>query len=90
MDPGDAASSNVYAFLRLDRSGRAIACVANLANRSWPGYRFGLPTAGTWRRLLDTDSAAVGGRDRSGPSAPATEHLPWDGMSESMVLDLPP
>jgi 1,4-alpha-glucan branching enzyme len=86
----DAASSNVYAFLRFDRSGRAIACVANLANRSWPGYRFGLPTAGTWRRLLDTDSTAVGGRDRSGSSAPATEHLPWDGMSESMVLDLPP
>jgi len=86
----DSASSNVYGFLRRDRSGRSIACIANLANRPWPGYRVGAPKAGTWQRILDTDAAAVGGRDRSGPSTVRTEHVPWDAMPESLVLDLPP
>jgi 1,4-alpha-glucan branching enzyme len=86
----DSARANVYAFLRFDPSGRTIACLANLANRPWPGYRFGLPIAGTWQRLLDTDAAALGGRDQSGPSEVTTEHVPWDGLSESIALDLPP
>jgi len=86
----DSASSNVYGFLRLDPQGRAIACLANMANQPWPGYRFGLPVTGTWQRILDTDSAAVGGRDRSGPSAVATERVPWDGFPDSVALDLPP
>ncbi len=86
----DAASSNVYAFLRFDPEGRAIACVANLANQPWPGYRFGVPAAGTWRRILDTDAAALGGYERSGASAVTTEHVPWDGLPESIALDLPP
>ncbi len=86
----DAASSNVYCFLRRDRSGRSVACIANLANQAWPGYRLGAPIPGTWQRILDTDAAAVGGRDRSGPSMVRTEHLPWDAMPESLLLDLPP
>ena len=86
----DAASNNVYAFLRRDRSGRTIACIANLANQAWPGYRLGAPTAGAWERILDTDASAVGGRDRSGPSTVRTEHVPWDAMPESLLLDLAP
>jgi len=86
----DSASSNVFGFLRFDAEGRAIACLANLANRPWPGYRFGLPTGGTWQRILDTDAAGVGGHDRSGPSEVRTEHLSWDGLPESVALDLPP
>ena len=90
MDPADSASSNVYAFLRFDSAGRSIACLANLANQLWPGYRFGLPVSGTWERILDTDAAALGGRDRSGPSSVTTEQLPWDGLPESVAVDLPP
>jgi len=86
----DSASSNVYAFLRFDPGGRAIACLANLANRPWPGYRFGLPVAGTWQRILDTDAAALGGRDQSGPSEVTTEHVPWDGLPDSVALNLAP
>jgi 1,4-alpha-glucan branching enzyme len=86
----DSASSNVFGFLRLDAEGRAIACLANLANQSWPAYRFGLPTAGTWTRILDTDAAGLGGRDRSGASEVKTEQLPWDGLPESVAVDLPP
>jgi 1,4-alpha-glucan branching enzyme len=86
----DSASRNVYGFLRFDPAGRAIACLANLANQAWPGYRFGMPSAGTWRRILDTDAAAVGGGERSGPSAVQTEPVPWDSFPQSIALDLAP
>ena len=86
----DSASSNVYGFLRVDAEGRAIACLANLANQPWRAYRFGLPTAGTWERILDTDAAGLGGHDRSGPSSMTAEPHPWDGLPASVALDLPP
>jgi len=86
----DSASSNVYGFVRFDPSGQAIACLANLANRPWSGYRFGMTSPGTWRRILDTDAAAVGGRERTGPSRVTTEPVPWDGLPQSVTLDLPP
>jgi 1,4-alpha-glucan branching enzyme len=86
----DSAAANVYGFLRFSPSGRALACVANLADRSWPGYRFGLPISGHWTPVLDTDAIAFGGRGRSGPAEPVTEPVPWDGFPQSVALDLPP
>src|SRR5262249_48827027 len=74
----DSASVNVSAFLRTAPDSRTVACVANLADRAWSGYRVGLPVAGEWTRVLDTDSAQFGGRGRSGPAAPTTEDVPWD------------
>ena len=46
--------------------------------------------AGPWQRLLDTDAAAFGGGDRSGPSVVTTEPVPWDGLPGSISIDLPP
>ena len=86
----DSASANVYGFLRFEPGGRAIACLANLANRPWPRYRFGVPISGTWQRILDTDAAAFGGSDRSGSSGVTTEPVPWDGLPASVAVDLPP
>ena len=86
----DSASVNVYAFLRAAPEARTLACIANLADRPWSGYRVGLPLAGEWTRVLDTDAVRFGGRGRSGPPAPTTEAVPWDGFPQSVLLDLPP
>ena len=80
----DDADHNLYAFARFDASGkRVVVCVANLADAAWSPYRVGLPRGGLWVELLDT----------AGPSrvgAIHTEPLPWNGLPQSVALDLAP
>ena len=62
IDAEDADQS-VLGFLRwsADRS-RVLACVANLTPLPRHDYRVGLPVAGRWKEVLNTDAGAYGGR----------------------------
>jgi 1,4-alpha-glucan branching enzyme len=78
----DDADHNVFAFAR-SAGDRVVVCVANLADRSWPAHRVGLPRAGRWIELFNT----------SGPSRAAavdTEAVPCHGFAQSAALDLTP
>jgi len=86
----DSASVNVYAFVRSAPEARSVACIANLADRAWSGYRVGVPLPGEWTLLLDTDEVTFGGRGRTAPARPVTEAVAWDGFPQSLLLDLPP
>src|SRR5258706_3950022 len=58
IDANDSDQS-VYSFLRFDPQGsaRPIACVANLTPVPRHGYRLGLPVAGRWVDVLNTDAS---------------------------------
>ncbi len=81
IDANDA-DQNVLSFVRhsSDRE-RSLACVANLSGADRPGYRIGLPKAGTWEVVLDTTMANGGFR--------TTEPACWHGFDQSLTIDLP-
>ena len=54
----------MVAFLRTDRSGRAILCVTNFTPVFHPIYRIGLPFGGTLREFFNTDRAEYGGSNQ--------------------------
>lgn len=56
--------NSVVAFLRTDKRGRAILCVANFTPVFHPIYRIGLPCAGTLREMFNTDLAEYGGSNQ--------------------------
>ena len=56
--------NSVVAFLRTDRSGRAILCVTNFTPVFHPIYRIGLPFGGTLREFFNTDRAEYGGSNQ--------------------------
>ena len=56
--------NSVAAFLRTDRRGNALLCVANFTPVFHPIYRIGLPYAGVLRELMNTDRAEYGGSDQ--------------------------
>ncbi|MFD1047623.1 1,4-alpha-glucan branching protein GlgB, partial [Kibdelosporangium lantanae] len=61
IDANDAAG-NVLSFLRFDPDGdNVVACVANFAGTPHHDYRVGLPVAGEWQEIVNTDSAYYGG-----------------------------
>ncbi|MDQ1375593.1 MAG: 1,4-alpha-glucan branching enzyme [Actinomycetota bacterium] len=89
IDASDV-DGNVLSFLRRSASGGVVACVANLSPVPRDGYRIGLPVAGPWTEVLNTDATEFGG---SGVGNAGTVHAldhPWHGQPFSAEMTLPP
>jgi len=98
-DPGgfdwldaDNAEHSTYSFIRWDRGGEAaVVCIANLGGAPRPGYRVGLPWAGDWEVVLDTDDLRWSGSGcRSGSMSLHAVDEPCQGRGSSAVIDVPP
>lgn len=89
IDANDAAN-NVFSFVRRGRDGSTLACVANFAGIPHEGYRLGLPAAGVWDEVLNTDSTDYGGSGAGNFGLVIGEPQPWHGQPASVTLRLPP
>jgi 1,4-alpha-glucan branching enzyme len=89
IDANDSAN-NVLSFLRIGTDGSYLACVANFAGRPHQDYRVGLPLAGRWRELVNTDAGTYGGSGVGNFGAVTAQDRPWHGLPASAVLQLPP
>ncbi|MBO0840982.1 MAG: alpha amylase C-terminal domain-containing protein, partial [Sciscionella sp.] len=89
IDANDAAN-NVASFLRIGVDGSVLACVANFAGVPHHDYRVGLPLAGRWREVLNTDAEAYGGSGVGNWGAVDAQAQPWHGQPASAVLQVPP
>ena len=87
----DAVDANVYACVRWseDRS-RHVVCVANLSPVPRHEYRLGMPQAGAYRELINSDAPAYGGSGVANPERIAVAEVPWDGQQQSALLTIPP
>ena len=90
IDANDTDQS-VYSFLRYDTdgTGRTIACIANMTPVPRHGYRLGVPHAGQWTEVLDTDAHDFGGSGITNGTI-STDGVAWHGFDQSLVLTLPP
>ncbi|MFD0207158.1 MULTISPECIES: 1,4-alpha-glucan branching protein GlgB [Saccharothrix] len=89
IDANDSAG-NVLSFLRIGEDGSVLACVANFAGMPHHDYRVGLPVAGRWREVVNTDSEVYGGSGVGNLGVVEAEEHPWHGRPASAVLQLPP
>jgi 1,4-alpha-glucan branching enzyme len=53
-------------------------------------YRVGLPRAGAWREVLNTDAGGYGGSNTGNLGTIEAEPIPWGGQPFSAELVLPP
>jgi 1,4-alpha-glucan branching enzyme len=89
LEPNDA-DNNVFAFARAGRGGDPVVCVMNLAPIPREGYRLGLPRAGRWREVLNTDAEMYGGTNTGNLGGVVTEDMPWHNQQQSAAVTLPP
>ncbi|KFZ39240.1 glycogen branching protein [Shewanella mangrovi] len=89
LDCTDAASS-ILAFCRFDKHGKPMIIVSNFTPATRQGYRIGLPQAGQYRECLNSDSEFYGGSNVGNGGEIHSEPQPWQGMSHSAVITLPP
>lgn len=89
IDAGDRASS-VLSLVRYAEGARPIVVVLNLTPILREGYRVGMPSAGFWDVLLNSDDERYWGSGSGPGGTVAATDEPSHGRSHSVVLDLPP
>ena len=87
----DNAAQNVLALRRISPStGAEIICVYNFSAVTIENYRLGLPRAGKYKQLLNSDAASYGGAHKDSANRIAAEVVPQHGLEYSAVITLPP
>ncbi|WP_411558772.1 1,4-alpha-glucan branching protein GlgB [Plantibacter sp. MPB07] len=89
LDAGDAQNS-VLSFLRWDDDGNVIAALVNFSGAPVGPCRVGLPRAGRWEELLNTDAVEYGGSGVGNYGSVEASASPWAGRPASAELTLPP
>jgi 1,4-alpha-glucan branching enzyme len=89
IDANDAAG-NVFSFLRWGDDGSVIAAVANFSPVPHEQYRLGLPFAGRWQELLNTDAEGYGGSGVGNLGWVEADGPSWHAQQSSACLRLPP
>jgi 1,4-alpha-glucan branching enzyme len=90
IDANDA-DDNVIAFMRRAASlNRQIICLCNFSPVVRYEYRVGVPAAGIYREILNTDSAFYGGSNVGNAGAVTADDRPWHGLPFSLAVTLPP
>jgi 1,4-alpha-glucan branching enzyme len=89
IDANDAGG-NVLSFMRHGRDGQTLVCVTNFSAMPHEAYRLGLPAAGRWREVLNTDSEAYTGSGVGNLGAVEAVLDEWHGRPASVTMRLPP
>ncbi len=87
----DDADRSVFSWLRFDGAGgKPVAVVTNFTPLRRPGHVIGLPAAGAWSVLLNTDAARFGGSGAGSAGEVIAEPAGYRDLPARVALDLPP
>jgi 1,4-alpha-glucan branching enzyme len=90
IDCSDRENS-VLSFLRQTADGRnQLAVVFNLTPVPRPDYRIGLPRAGKWREVLNSDAGIYAGSNAGNLGGVTAQNHPCHGQPHSAEFYLPP
>ena len=86
----DDAAQNVVVFVRRGRGPGFVVVACNFSPVVRHGYRVGVPLAGRYAELLNTDAREYGGSGVGNLGQIETDEESWHGHAQSLSLTLPP
>jgi 1,4-alpha-glucan branching enzyme len=87
----DDYQNSVYAYYRIAKDpNQIVVVVENFTPVPRQRYRVGVPRAGCYRELINSDAAIYGGGNIGNAGAVYTEPIPAHGHAQSLSLTLPP
>lgn len=89
IEPNDSENS-VFSFIRKSKDDRTLLFVSNFTPVERKNYRLGVPHAGIWNEILNTDAQCFNGKNRGNGGKVQTEPLAWHHFSQSINIYLPP
>jgi 1,4-alpha-glucan branching enzyme len=82
---------NTFSFIRWDATrSKPLVCIVNFSGVPDENYRVGLPHAGRWREVLNTDAGEYSGSGVGNLGAVEAEAIEWHGRAASAQLRVPP
>ncbi|HSN99576.1 MAG TPA: 1,4-alpha-glucan branching protein GlgB, partial [Candidatus Nanopelagicales bacterium] len=90
IDANDADHSVLIYERRGEREEDLVVVALNFTPVPWHNYRVGVPAAGTWEEVLNTDAASFGGSGHGNLGGVEAAPVAWHGRDFSVSLTLPP
>ncbi|ABM08529.1 1,4-alpha-glucan branching enzyme [Paenarthrobacter aurescens TC1] len=87
---GGDADHNVLTFIRWDGDGKPLVCAVNFSGGPHKDYILGVPAAGEWTEVLNTDSETYGGSGVGNPGSLKASTPGTDGQPAALTVTLPP
>ncbi|MDQ0654553.1 1,4-alpha-glucan branching protein GlgB [Pseudomonas cedrina] len=87
---GDDALNSVYAWLRWSKDGKPVLVVANFTPVPREAYTVGVPFAGRWKEVINTDAEMYAGSNYGNGGEVITLDEPRHGQPVSLSLNVPP
>ena len=84
------ADQSIVSWLRFSRAGDFVVVVLNFTPVPRVGYRIGVPEAGRYREIFNSDSRYYGGGDLGNGNGLLAQPRPWMGRPASLTLTVPP
>jgi 1,4-alpha-glucan branching enzyme len=87
----DDRGGNVFSFLRYDGEGQMLAALVNFSGEPRPDYRIGLPAAGVWKEVFNSDAEVYDGSGKFGNLGQVVaKPIPSHGYPASAAVTIPP
>lgn len=88
---GGSADESLFVWLRLgDKKSKPVLVVSNMTPVERVSRRVGVPKAGFWKEVLNTDSSHYGGGDRGNLGGVKSKKTPASGREHSIEITVPP
>jgi 1,4-alpha-glucan branching enzyme len=84
------ADQSVLSYVRKARDGSCVVVALNFTPVPRTGYRIGVPRAGRYREIFNSDSNFYGGSNLGNGEGLHTEDTAWMGFNHSLCITLPP
>jgi len=84
------AENSVVSFLRKSRDGDVVVFIVNATPMVRYNYRLGVPEAGFYREVINTDGETYGGSNVGNFGGVQSEAREWMGREHSILIHLPP
>ena len=81
---------SVLSFIRYADDGECVLCILNFTPVPRSHYRLGVPGAGSYREILNSDSAFYGGTNSGNGVDIPVQEISWMGFEHSIEITLPP
>jgi len=90
IDFHDSEQSTV-SFIRKGKTpGDVVVCLFNFTPTPRVAYRLGVPCAGRYKEVLNSDAGLFGGSNVGNAGVVVSEPIPWQGKAHSLLITVPP
>ncbi|WP_027397698.1 1,4-alpha-glucan branching protein GlgB [Anaerovibrio lipolyticus] len=86
----DNADDSLVSFIRKAEDGSFIIAISNFTPEVRHGYRFGVPEAGVYREIFNSDAEEYGGSNVLNDYDIVSEDVEWQGKANSILVTVPP